>query len=129
MEIAFLLQKNKKQGLSINDLKGNFLERAKKYYKNVLNFELCGDNKDWQQIRILTDIRHAVAHANGRIDMLTDKSKRKINSFEKQQIGISTFHNYLIVESSFSKEAFSSVSSVLKDLVTRYKVLDSKGTV
>ena len=81
-EVASLMQKNMKQGISINDLRGDFFERAKKYYKNVLNFKLYCNPKDWQQIKIITYIRHAVAHANGRMDMLNGKAKKKIKNME-----------------------------------------------
>ena len=120
------MQKNIKQGISINDLRGDFLERAKKYYKNALKFELFCNGKDWQQIKMLTDVRHAIAHANGRIDMLNDKSKKKIKELEKQNIGISCDYNYLLVDSHFAKKALSVVSSVLKNLVDRYKEWDTK---
>ena len=86
IEIASLMQKSMKQGIAINDLRGDFLKRSKKYYKNILNFELCRNNKDWQHIRNLTDIRHAVAHANGRIDMLKSTAKDKINKLESFQM-------------------------------------------
>jgi hypothetical protein len=126
MEIARLIQKNMKQGISINDLRGDFLERAKKYYKNVLNFELYRNETDWQYIKILTDIRHAIAHANGRMDMLKDEPKKKIKELEKQDIGVSSYYNYLLVDSHFSKKAFSAIGSILNDLVERYKEWETK---
>lgn len=44
IEIARLIEQRQRQGITINDLRGDFLERAKKYYKNVLKFELCSDD-------------------------------------------------------------------------------------
>lgn len=126
MEIARLMQYSLKQGIALNDLRGDFLERAKKYYKHVLNFDLYCNDKDWQQIKILTDIRHAIAHANGRVDMLSDGIKRKLKEIENQNIGISIYYNYLIVDPCFSKEAFSAVKSILENLVDRYKEWDTK---
>lgn len=128
IEIANLLQHSQKQGLGINDLKGNFLERAKKYYKNVLEFELCGDNNTWQRITMLVEVRHAIAHSNGRIDMLNDKSNRKIKALEKQNLGISSHYNYILINSNFAKETFAKVRLLLEDLVARYKELDTNET-
>jgi hypothetical protein len=124
-EIARLMQKSMKQGIAINDIRGDFLERAKKYYKNVLRFDLYCNNKDWVHIKRLTDIRHAIAHANGRIDMLNDNAKTKIKKMEKQNIGVSSNYNYLLIDSHFSKKVFSAVCSILRDLVDRYKEWDS----
>ncbi len=126
IEIANLIQKTQKQGIGINDLRNDFLERAKKYYKHILNFELCSDQKTWQQIKILSILRHSIAHANGRIDMLKEGNKRKIKAWEKQNIGIDSYYNYLIVNSSFARETLEKVSVSLRDLVDRYKEWDTK---
>ncbi len=126
IEIARLIQENIKQGIDINDLRGDFLKRAKKYYKNALKFELCNSEKDWQSITILTEVRHAIAHANGRMEVLNDKSKRKIKEFEKQDKGISFYYDYLLIDSIFAKESFSAVSSILEDLIERYKEWDTR---
>ncbi len=125
IEIAGLIQKNLKQGLSINDLRGNFLKRAKKYYSNVINFELHNDDKAWQRINILTDVRHIIAHANGRTDMVNDDIKKNLKELEKKNIGISSFYNYLLIDSIFAKDTLTSVSSMLKNLVERYKEWDT----
>ena len=121
IEIARLIQQTQKQGIAINDLRGDFLERAKKYYKNVLKFELCSDDNAWQRIKILAEVRHAIAHANGRLDMLKENTKRKIKALEKQNLGISSYYNYLLVDSYFAKETFSKVRFLLESLVERYK--------
>lgn len=121
IEIAHLIQENIKQGIGINDLKGDFPKRAKKYYENALKFELCNNQKDWQHIIILTKVRHAIAHANGRLEMMNEKSKRTIKGLEKQNIGISFYCGYLMADSVFAKEKLSAVSSILKDLIERYK--------
>jgi hypothetical protein len=126
LEIARLIQQSQKQGISINDLRGNFLKRAKKYYKNVIKFELCGDTNTWQRIKILAEVRHAIAHANGRLDMLNENTKKRIKALEKQNLGISSYYNYILLDSYFAKETFSKVRSLLKSLVDRYKEWDTK---
>jgi hypothetical protein len=125
IEIARLIQQTQKQEISMDDLRGDFLERAKKYYKHVLKFELPGDRNAWHQIDNLAQVRHAIAHANGRIDMLKEKARGKIEVLEKRKIGISSFYNYLLVDSSFAKDSLATVRSLLDDLVVRYKVWDT----
>ena len=126
IEIARLIQQSQKQGITINDLRGDFLERAKKYYKNVLKFELCSDDNAWQRIKILAQVRHVIAHKNDRLDMLNEKTKRRIKALEKQNLGISSCYNYLLLDSYFAKETFSKVRSLLESLVERYKEWDTK---
>ena len=79
-EVAQLMQQSLSQGISLKDLKGDFLERVKKYYKHILNFNLCTEDKEWQGINILTELRNAFAHVNGRMEMLKEKSRRKIKN-------------------------------------------------
>lgn len=126
IEVANLLQKHQNQGISINDLKGEFIPKSKKYYDKLLKFELCGDEKVWQRIKDFANVRHAIAHANGRIEMLTKENKNAITKLLKEKSGISTYHNYLIVDSSFAKESLQNVSLSLKSLVERYKDCDTK---
>lgn len=125
-EIARLLQQAQKQGISITDLRGDFLERANKYYKYILNFELCNDTKTWQRIKHLASVRHAIAHANGRMDMVNEKNRKAIKTLEKHDIGISSYNNYVLLDSVFAKETFSKVRTMLEDLVDRYKEWDTK---
>jgi hypothetical protein len=65
-EISGLIQKKKGIHISINDLKGDFLERAKKYFKDVLKFQVYSDSRSWDRITMLSVVRNAIAHANGR---------------------------------------------------------------
>lgn len=125
IEISRLIKQTQKHEIDINDYKGNFLERSKKYYKDVLEFKLCCDETTWKRLKILSEVRHAIAHANGRLDMLKEKSKKRIENLEKQNLGISSYNNYILLNSYFAKETFLKVCSMLKNLVERYKEWDT----
>ena len=125
IEIARLIQKSQNQGITINDLRGDFLERAKKYYAHVLNFELCGDNNTWERVKVLAELRNAIAHSNGRLDMLNEKRKKRIHGLEKQNLGISAYYNYILLDSVFAKETFLKVRSLLESLIVLYKEWDT----
>ena len=125
-EIARLIQQTQKQEIAMDDLRGDFLERTKKYYKHILKFELPGDKNAWERVDNLVQVRHAIGHANGRLDMLKEKAKVRIAALEKRKVGISSYYNYLLVDSSFAKTSLSTVRSLLDDLVARYKAWDTK---
>ncbi|MBA4390518.1 MAG: hypothetical protein C0399_06240 [Syntrophus sp. (in: bacteria)] len=124
-EIARLIQTNKAEIISMDDLRGDFLERAKKYYKSILHFELCESDETWQRIRMLVELRNAIAHANGRLEMLKAGTQQKIKNWTKMGMGISLWSNYFLVSAEFSKETFFLVHSSLEHLVKRYKEWDS----
>ena len=126
IEIAKLIQQAQNQQISINDLKGGFLERANKYYKHIINFELCNSNVVWERLKILSEIRHAIAHTNGRTDMLNKNTLKKIRALEQKKIGVSSHYNFLILNESFTKPIFDCVRSTLEDIVERYKDWDTK---
>lgn len=125
IEIARLLQKSMGQSISLGDLRGNFLDRSKKYFEHILKFDLCNDKEAWERIKIMSDLRHALAHANGRLEMLKEESLKQIKSLEKKRIGIVDFDGYIVFNAEFTKETFRLVRSSLEDLVDRYKCWDS----
>jgi hypothetical protein len=126
-EIARLIQEKQKQPISLDDLKGDFLERAIKYYKHLLNFPLCADDKAWQRIKVLAVLRNAMAHANGRIEMLNYKAMENVRSYERRGIGVSIHSGYVVFDRRFLEETFALTRTALDDIVERYKRWDSGG--
>ena len=123
-EIARLIQDKQSQNIKINDLKGDFLERAKKYYKHILKFDLYSDEKVWQHVRMLSILRNAFAHANGRLDMLNKRTRNSIQNWAQQKRGISTDYGYIICEANIVADIFGAVRDSLEDLIKRYKHWD-----
>lgn len=125
-EIANKIQSQLGQQISMGDLKGNFLERAKKYYKHILQFELYSNQSDWHRIQMLSELRHAIAHVNGRLEILQKSSRDKICGWEREGLGLEIILGYVIVEQRFVDETFSAVQSFLSDLLDRYKRWDNE---
>lgn len=124
-EIAGLIQAKKQQALSLDDIRGSFLDRAKKYFKDILQFELCSDNTAWERIKMLSELRNAIAHTNGRVKLLPEKAQERVRAWERKGIGIgTTVDDYIIVSSTFLQKTFEIVRSSLEDLVERYKTWD-----
>jgi hypothetical protein len=121
-EIARLLQKDKGQALSINDLRGaDFLDRAEKYYMHILHFDLYVDKSAWEQIKMLSEIRNAIAHTNGRIDVLRENAKKRILDWVEKKIGINLYWGSIVVDAAFLEKTFLCVRTSLLNLVERYK--------
>ena len=125
-EIAHSIQVKQSQKIKLDDLRGGFLERAKKYYKHILKFDLYSEEKVWQQIRMLPTLRNAFAHANGRLEMLNEKSKKEMKKWEKEKRGISTDYGYIICEVNIVADIFGAVRDSLEDLIERYKDWDDQ---
>ena len=127
-QIASLIQKKKGQICSLDGIRsGDFLDRAKKYYQNVLTFELCKNNQSWERLKILAELRHTIAHANGHLEMVKESKKRKIEQWIENGIGIEDYDGDIVVTRSFVKETFELVKATLEDLGARYNELNRAG--
>jgi len=125
IEIARLIQEKKSLALSLDDIRGaDFLDRAKKYYHHIIHFDLCKNDSDWQQVKMLSALRNAIAHTNGRIEMLKKETREKICAWEKSRNGVENHSGYIVLNGDFLKKTFSHVKTSLSDLVDRYKEWD-----
>ena len=126
IEIAGKIQKKKELKLSIKDINArSFLEQAKKYYKHVLDFPLFEDNNNWAKIRVLSDLRNAISHTNGRLDLIKEGLRNDIKSHSNNGYSISFTANYMLVEKELAEELLNAVVDSLEKLVARYKSWDT----
>ena len=119
-EIAALIQKKQGRQIGLNDLRGDFLDRAKKFYKDA-QFKLSTNNDRWKRLQILSNLRNVIAHTNGRLEMVAKERRRKIRRYE----GANGDYNYLVVSGDFLRETFAVVKDELEDLVARYREWDT----
>lgn len=122
-EIARLIQEKQKRRISIDDLNGNFLQRSKKYYRDVVEFRLSMSNQSWQRVTMISDLRNAIAHSNGRLEMMKKSTRNKMDKLLKLSAVRKEF-GFVVVEEAFLKETFAVVKDDLTDLVDRYKKWD-----
>lgn len=118
-EVARLLQERQGKGIALDDIRGGFLKRAKKYYRDVLQFDLSRDNERWKHLVMLLHLRNVVAHTNGRLDVGNDREKLL------QIEGVGDKQDFMVVSESVLREKFAAVQAELEDLVARYKEWDT----
>lgn len=122
IEIAKLVQEKKGIPISINEKGKRFnLDNALEYYKENIDFPLYADNVAWERIRMLSVIRHAFAHTNGRMEMLDKSKKEKVAKYEKQKVGISSMDGFIVLEEDFLRITFKLVNTSLNEVVKRYR--------
>lgn len=113
VEIAELIQGKK---FYSEDIKGNFLDWSKGYYKDELRFQLMGDNERWKRLKLLSDLRNAIVHRFGRVDMVDEKTMERIR---KHRLFKGDFE-YIVVSEPFLRETFAVVKEELEELMKRY---------
>ena len=75
-------------------------------------------------MRILTEIRHAIAHANGHLELVREGKREQIKKWIEQAIGIEDYYGDIIVSGAFAREAFEIVKGELESLIERFKDWD-----
>jgi hypothetical protein len=122
LEIAQNIQMKKGIEVSLKEVDvRTFLDQAKKYYKDELNFTLYTENKNWQNIKALSDFRNAIAHSNGRLEPLNDSLRNKLYKYSKSGFEIFFTAEYFIVEKELADRLLKSVVKTLRSLVDSYK--------
>lgn len=100
-------------------LRGRFPYQARKYYKEVLGFELSRNDESWEMVCDLTRLRHAIAHANGRLYRLRSaEERRQIENIPGIDVG---GPDLMIIRSRLLADIVVAVKGELEDLVSRYK--------
>jgi len=112
----------KKVSLKMNHLRGSFLQRARRYHDDVLKFELHSTGADWQRLERLAELRHVLAHANGRLWDVPADDLRRMDPWLKNTPGLTIVDDeYLVVSLDFAREALEFVDGLLRDLVDRVR--------
>ena len=120
-EIADYGQKKKMCQLGIRDLGGGVRKQAETYFEKVLEAKLFPNNEHSKMFRHLTYLRHAIAHANGRIDMLTDR--QSIDKIIDLDIGVLNEDGYLIITKYFLDVSIDTMRVAMEDLMGRIKMI------
>src|SRR3989442_1351355 len=119
--IARYIRDKRGAGRTLNDLRGDFLDRARRYFTDVLQFPLHAPTTDWDVLRKITGIRHAFAHANGRVSDLNQDLRSKVESWCKTDPNLRLEDECLIADTAFGKQALALVQGLIKDLIARTK--------
>ena len=121
IEIANYLKTQQQQALNIQDLRGSFLDRARKYFDHVLKFPLCIDNQVWQKLKVIAELRHTIAHCNGRMAALKSGTRSRIEKWLTEDKGISILEGKLLLSDAFLRDAYEVINESLRDLLDRVR--------
>ena len=127
-EIAKLMQEKNPEKISINEFiqktRGNFLQCAKKYYEDILNFDLYTKEDVLENVKMLYELRNAYAHANGRLESIKRGPRKTIYNWIKQNKDVRTYRGYIVCGDRVVSDVFINVRDFLEDLINRYNKWD-----
>ena len=122
IEIAKEIKDQQSLPITLDDIKGDFLERTNKYFNHIVKFPIDVRGSSWQHFRRFYLLRNTLAHGNGRFDNIKNKDDRKtILKWEKENTEISTTDGNIVCSSNFIKKTFSVVFDFLSNVTEKVK--------
>lgn len=127
LEVATLIRASNPKYQSINSFKkkniySDFLEQMQNYYKIILRIEICPDSFTWERLVIISKLRNALAHANGRIDSLKPLTmQHKIIKISHDIEGIDINSGYLIFSRDFVDQSTQIVLGELHRFIDEHR--------
>ncbi|MBI2174745.1 MAG: hypothetical protein HYU33_06075 [Candidatus Omnitrophica bacterium] len=118
-KLARSIQKCRSIRLGLSDLRGSFLDRARKYFADVLAFELHPQGTDWGRLEMIATVRHCLAHANGRFPDIKGKDQQRVLDFARITSELRLEGEYIVVTLPFARSAVEFIDSLLSELVER----------
>jgi len=119
-EVARHVAARKAIDLQLSDIRGRTnRERWEKYFTKVLHWDLTFDQAMWQQFEELYELRNAFAHANGRVDRLTEGAKDKIQRWAQEKRGIDIKLDMIFPSEEYVRGAVNLVQAELLKLIRR----------
>jgi hypothetical protein len=116
--VAAKLREQRNVQLWLHDIAGdNFLARAEKYFVQVVRTPLVRTNDLRHQLHVLVSLRHAIAHANGRLESLREDHKRQIRRLlDDPKSGVADLDGYLAVTPELVDQLYAGVKGALEPL-------------
>lgn len=116
-DVCDLLQREQKLQVSVKDLAGNGIFRAKDYLEKVLNVDFPASHKLWQRISNYNRLRNCFVHACGQV---TPDSNKQLLKFLKDSPHVDiSFLKRIELREGFVGEACDSIIAFANDLTDR----------
>ena len=108
--------------LKLCDIRGQDpIQRWRKYFTHVASFPLNVADSTWQSLDELRQVRHVLAHANGRLDLAKENARRKLEKWCRENRGLFVHSNLLIVSAEYTRAAQVLVADTLSGLIARIR--------
>jgi len=107
--------------LALSELRGeSFLARAHRYFQALLGMPLDSDEARYSRLADLYRVRHALAHANGLREGMTQDGWAKLErTLAKHGVKLDMSRGLVVLTSAYVESAFSDVEASLRSLVMR----------
>ncbi|EAB1658050.1 hypothetical protein ZE40_002298 [Salmonella enterica subsp. diarizonae] len=117
-----ICQKIKGTEISVTDLHGDGIHKAKKYLTKLMNVNF-GASQEWEFIIDLNKVRNCIVHANGNINKMSTTSKLK--NIVDNTPGLSLKNSNIIVSSGY---LINGIAEINKFFIWLYDLISKKSS-
>jgi hypothetical protein len=121
-ELAEYLRR--KGDLKMSDLSGGSTQQSTTYFEHILCTALYSSNEVRERLGRLQAVRHAIAHANGRLTEIKPGNRKTLNRWIKEDRGITEEHGCLMLSEAFVRQGYADVEREIQRLIA---IAKSKG--
>lgn len=122
-EIADYARMRRGLTLKLSSVRGTFVDRARRYFDEVLRFPLHHVGADWDRLTALERLRHALAHGNGDLREVRADKLKAFATWCVSAPGISVVDDrYVVVQPAFAVESVAFLKTLLEDLTNRARL-------
>lgn len=124
-DLAAYAGRREKAGLSFKDIRADSLRvQVEKYFEKVLRISLPWSPRERELLGQLQELRHFLAHRNGRLMDLSSQSEEKVRSLVSGINGVAIESSTVVVSSKYLTEAanlvFTTAGALSQLLSDRY---------
>lgn len=103
--------------INLSDLKGDTLERTRKYCQNA-GLELPDNNTTWQDIKHYYKVRNCIVHTNGLVMELQHKDRKELIPYlnSRRIISQDTIKQEIALTKQFCEEVIETIQTFLVEL-------------
>lgn len=102
-------------------LKGTFLERTKLFFSDILKIPTIHSSEDWGFLKDVCTVRNAIAHENGDLILMKDKTIEQLKRIDKDSTRFNFDGSHFIVTKEYTNEIISNMHRILSDVFDKYK--------
>lgn len=86
-DLCTILEKKASTKVSLTDLKGQGIERAKLFLSKIIGITNVFDSTEWNEIQNYSKVRNILVHTSGKLD-LTQKKHKEVFDYAKNHLNL-----------------------------------------
>ncbi|WP_027178899.1 hypothetical protein [Maridesulfovibrio bastinii] len=107
--------------IRLQQLKGPILKRIKLFFSDVLKISTIHSDEDWAFLDNVYTVRNAIAHENGDLYLMKDKTIQDLKKIDKDSTRFNFSQSHFNVTKEYTDEIIYNMHRILSEVFVIYK--------